>query len=93
MIHALSRHLLFNYVGTCVYVFVDTFVDKCVDTFVDTFVDKAGDAELQRLCALSSADKSSQSDAITCEVVVFVVFVARLESFRLMSCFLAFVLL
>ena len=72
-------------VGTCVDVLVYTCVDKLVDAFVDMFVDKAGDAELQSLCALSSAEKSSQSDNITCELVVCVVFVARLDSFLLMS--------
>ena len=72
---------------------VDTFVDAFADKILDTFVDKAGDAELQRLCALSSADKSSPSDAITCELVVFVVCVERFQSFLLMPCFLAIVLL
>ena len=77
-------YLFKNCVGTRLDMFVDICVDTFVAAFVDTFVDKAGDAELQRLCARSSAEKSSPSDVITCELVVFVAFVARVESFILM---------
>ena len=42
-------------------------------------------AELQRLCARVSAGKSSPSHAITCQLVVFEAFVARVERFLLMS--------